>query len=101
MTPARATMAKYVCACVVVVGSAIAGIAAEPPASGDLFDIARGTTVTTHSAVESSIIESIFGATGFPCFCPSGPPLLHNFLLQCLPEGGAVKEVEKTTDPCP
>jgi hypothetical protein len=64
MTPARATMAKYVGACVVVVGSAIAGIAAEPPASGDLFDIARGTTVTTHSAVESSIIESIFGATG-------------------------------------
>lgn len=37
----------------------------------------------------------------FPCFCPSATGLLHNYLLQCLPEGGGVTEVEQTTDPCP
>jgi hypothetical protein len=42
-----------------------------------------------------------FEAIDLPCMCPSGGGFLHNYLLQCLPEGGGVKEVEKTTDPCP
>jgi len=42
-----------------------------------------------------------FEAIDLPCYCPSGGGLLHNYLLQCLPEGGGVKEVEQTTDPCP
>jgi hypothetical protein len=42
-----------------------------------------------------------FEAIDLPCFCPFVGGLLHNYLLQCLPEGGGVKEVEQTTDPCP
>jgi len=42
-----------------------------------------------------------FEAIDTPCFCPSVSGLLHNYLLLCLPEGGAPKEVEQTTDPCP
>jgi hypothetical protein len=44
---------------------------------------------------------NVFEAFDLSCVCPSMAGLLHNFLLQCLPEGGGVTEVEQTTDPCP